>query len=87
MGFHNIFDSLFLTLFSSDVESSKHKTIKAAKNNSNTPYIMHLAGDTGVEIDKSSVLKFIASVLTGTGIDYYDFEILHRTKEQGGSNK
>ena len=76
-----------MTLFSSDVESSRNNIIKAAKNNSNTPYIMHLAGDTGVEIDKSSILKFIASVFTGNGIDYYDFETLHRTKEQGGSNK
>lgn len=80
MGFHNAFDSSFLTLFSSDVESSRIKTIKAAKNNSNTPYTIHLAGEIGVEIDKSSVLKFIANVFTGNGVDYYDFEILHRTK-------
>jgi hypothetical protein len=31
-------------------------------------------------------LEFIANVLLGNDIDHYDFDILDRTNEQGGSD-
>ena len=72
-----------LTVTSSDVESLKVGIIKTSKNKANKPYTILLVGETGV--GKSSVLEFIANVLTGRDIDHCDFDILDRINEQGGS--
>jgi len=70
-------------VFSSDVESLKKGIIKTSKNRANKAYTILLVGETGV--GKSSVLKFIANVLIGDDIDHYNYDILDRTNEQGGS--
>jgi len=75
--YSDTFDVSVLTVFLSDVESLKKGTIK---NKANKPYTTLLVGETGV--GKSSVLKLIANVLTGRGIDHCDFDILDRTNEQ-----
>src|SRR5258706_16209987 len=69
---------------SSDVESLKKGIIKTSKNRANRPYTILLVGETGV--GKSSLLEYIANVLAGNEIDHYNFDILDRTNEQGGSN-
>src|SRR5258706_7700712 len=74
----------FLIIFSSDVESLRKGIIKTSKNGANRPYTILLVGETGV--GKSSVLEFIANVLTGNDTDHYNFDFLDRTNEQGGSN-
>jgi len=48
------------------------------------PYTILLVGETGV--GKSSVLELIANVLAGNDIDHYNFDILDRTNEQGGTD-
>ena len=73
-----------MTIFSSDVESLKKGIIKTSKNRANMPYTILLVGETGV--GKSSVLEFIANVLTGNDIDHFNFNILDHTNEQGGSD-
>ena len=80
----DISDEPVITIFSSDVESLKKGIIKPSKNRANEPYTILLVGETGVE--KSSVLEFIASVLIGNVIDHFNFKILDRTNEQGGSD-
>ena len=67
---------------SSDLESLKEGIIKTSENKANAPYTILLVGETGV--GKSSVLEFIANVLTGKDMDHYDFDILDHTNEQGG---
>ena len=62
----------------------KQGIIKTPKNAANAPYTILLVGETGV--GKSSVMELIANVLTGSDIDHYNFEILDRTNERGGSN-
>src|SRR5258706_14667292 len=69
---------------SSDVESLKKGIIKTSKNRANRPYTILLVGETGV--GKSSLLEYIANVLAGNEIDHYNFDILDRTNEQGGSD-
>ena len=81
--YSDAFDVSVLTVFSSDVASLKKGIIKTSKNKANKPYTIVLVGETGV--GKSSVLEFIANVLTGRDIDHCDFGILDRTNEQGGS--
>ena len=58
--------------------------IKTSKNGANRPYTILLVGETGV--GKSSLLEFIGNVLAGKDIDQYNFDILDRTNEQGGSD-
>ena len=69
----------------SDVESLKRGIIKTSENApyTNAPYTILLLGETGV--GKSLVLEFIANVLRGNDIDYYDFNTLNQTNERGGS--
>jgi predicted ATPase len=69
-------------VFSSDVESLKQGIIKTSKNIVQAPYTIFLVGETGV--GKSSILEFIANVLTGNDIDCYD-DILDHTNEEGES--
>ena len=80
----DISDASVVTIFSSDVESLNKGIIKTSKNRRNMPYTILLVGETGV--GKSSVLEFIANVLMCNDIDHYNFDILDRTNEQGGSN-
>ena len=80
----DISDAPVITTFSSDVESLKKGIIKTSKNRANMPYTILLVGETGV--GKSSVLEFIANVLTGNDIDHFNFNILDRTNERGGSD-
>jgi len=80
----DISDISVLTVFASDAESLKRGIIKTSKNKANKPYTILLVGETGV--GKSSVLELIANVLIGNDIDHYDFNILDRTNEQGGSD-
>ena len=79
MGSHSIFDALFLTLFSSDVESLKKGIIKSSTNKGKTPYTILLVGETGV--GKSSVVELIANALVAHGSDHYDFSILDHNNE------
>src|SRR5258706_814096 len=69
---------------SSDVGSVKEGIIKTSKTRANRPYTILLVGETGV--GKSSLLEYIANVLAGNEIGHYNFDILDRTNEQGGSN-
>ena len=64
---------------SSSVDDLKHGIIKTSKDKAKPPYTVLLVGETGV--GKSSALELIANVLTGKGIDHFDFEILHHTNE------
>ena len=80
----DISDASSITIFSSDVESLKKGVIKTSKNRANMPYTILLVGEIGV--GKSSALEFIANVLTGNDIDHFNFNILDRTNEQGGSD-
>src|SRR5258706_2356437 len=79
----DISDASVKTVSSSDVESLKKGIIKISQNGANRPYTILLVGETGV--GKSSLLEFIANVLAGNDIDHYNFDILDRTNEQGGS--
>ena len=72
------------TVFPSDVESLKQGIIKSSKPKANTPFTILLVGETGA--GKSSVIQFIANVLRGQNVDDYDFDILDRSNEQGGSD-
>ena len=65
------------------MESLKHGIIKTFKNDVQAPYTILRVGETGV--GKSTFLEFIANVLIGNSINQYDFGILGRTNEQGGS--
>jgi hypothetical protein len=69
---------------SSDVESLMNGIIKLSNNKANAPHTILLLGVTGV--GKSSFLEFIANVLSGNNADHYNFKILDRFNEQGGSN-
>ena len=82
--YNTIFGALLLTIISSDIESLKQGIIKTSKDNVQAPYTILLVGDTGV--GKSSFLEFLANVLIGNNIDYYNFRILDRTNEQNGPN-
>ena len=64
------------------MESLRKGVIKALSNRA--PPTILLVGETGV--GKSSVLEFIANVLTGNDIDHYNFNILDHTNERGGSD-
>ena len=66
------------------MESLRKGIIKTSKNRASVPYTILLVGETGV--GKSSVLEFIANVLTGNDIDHFNFNILDRTNERGGSD-
>ena len=79
--FNCVFSVSVLTVLSSDVESLKKGIIKT-KNNQ-TSYTILVVGETGT--GKSSLLEIIANVLIGKNVDYYDFGILARSNEQGGS--
>ena len=84
MGTHNAFDALFLTLFSSDVESLKKGIIKSSTNKAKASYTLLLVGESGA--GKSSVLELIANVLVANGSDHYDFGILdHNNQSQPDS--
>ena len=66
------------------MESLKKGVIKVSKNQVGAPYTILIVGETGV--GKSSVLEFIANVLSGKEMGRYNFEILDRTNEQIGSD-
>ena len=84
MGYDDIPDASFLIVFTSNVASLKQGIIKTLKNEVQAPYTILLVGETGV--GKSAVLEFIANVLIGNSINQYDFKILDRDNEQGGSD-
>ena len=65
------------------MESLKQGIIKTLENKDRAPYTILLVGETGV--GKSSVLELLANTITGKTIDDYDFNILDRSNEQGGS--
>jgi len=67
----------------SDVKSLKQGIIKTSKNNTQAPYTILLVGETGV--GKTAVLEFIANVLAGNSFDRYNFNVLDRRNERGGS--
>ena len=48
-----------------------------------TAYTILLVGETGT--GKSTFLEFLDSVLTGKGVDRYEFKTLDYKNEQGGS--
>ena len=79
MGSHSIFHALFLTLFSSNVESLENGVIKRSTNKGKAPYTILLVGETGV--GKSSVVELIANALLAHGSDHYDFGILDHNNE------
>ena len=54
------------------------------KTSNKDPYTILLIGEAGV--GKSSILEFIANVLTGNDIGRYNFDILDYTNEQSGSD-
>lgn len=66
------------------MESLKKGIIKVSKNQVGAPYTILIVGETGV--GKSSVLEFIANVLSGKEMSHYNFDILDRTNEQVGSD-
>ena len=66
------------------MESLKKGIIKVSNNHVGAPYTILVVGETGV--GKSSVLEFIANVLSGNEMGRYNFEVLDRTNEQIGSN-
>lgn len=66
------------------MESLKKGVIKVSKNQVGAPYTILIVGETGV--GKSSVLEFIANVLSGKEMGRYNFEILDHTNEQIGSD-
>jgi hypothetical protein len=78
--FSSILQSVNSDLFSSDVESLKTGIIKS-NNEAQAPYTILLVGESGV--GKSSVLEFIANVVTGKFNDNYDFDILDFGNETG----
>ena len=84
MGDDGLFVALFLIVWASNVESLKQGIIKTSKNDVHAPYTILLIGETGV--GKSAFLEFIINVLIGNSIDQYNFNILDRTNEQGGSS-
>ena len=57
--------------------------IKTSGNNQ-ASYTILLVGETGT--GKSALLEFIANVLLGKHVDYYDLGILARSNEEGGSS-
>jgi len=79
VGSHSIFDALFLTLFSSNVDSLKKGVIKSSTDKGKAPYTILLVGETGV--GKSSVVELIANALVFHGSDHYDFGILDHNNE------
>ena len=80
MGTHNAFDALFLTLFSSDVESLKKGIIKSSTNKAKASYTLLLVGESGAG------RELIANVLVANGSDHYDFGILdHNNQSQPDS--
>ena len=62
------------------MESLKKGIIKTSANKS---YTILLVGETGV--GKSSIMELIANVLVGNDINIYNFNILDRANERGGS--
>ena len=84
MGNYNTFGARYLTGFPSNVESLAKGIINVSKNQAGPPYTILLVGETGV--GKSSVLEFIASVLSGDEMGRYDLKILDRSNEQVGSD-
>ena len=48
------------------------------------PYTILLIGETGV--GKSSMVELLANVIVGNDVGHYNFDILDRTNELGGSN-
>src|SRR5882757_7662268 len=81
--FNTISNVSVLTIFHSYVELLKHGFIRTSKNKAKAAYNILLVGETGV--GTTSLLKFIANVLLGNDVDYYNFAILDQGNEQGGS--
>ena len=81
--YNNILDAFLLTIFFSNVESLKQGIVKTFKHDVQAPYTILLVGETGV--GKSAFLEFLINVLIGNSIHLYNFKILDRTNEQGGS--
>ena len=79
-----VFMHHILTVFPSDVDSLMQGIIKTQNNMEKTPYNIVLVGETGV--GKSSLLEFIANVLSGNDTDHYDLDILNPTNAQNDSN-
>ena len=73
--FNNIVDITVLTVFPSDRNLLKHGIITAPKNDTGASYTILLMG--GTDVETSSFLEFIANVLVGNDIDYYDDDILN----------
>ncbi|KZV68359.1 hypothetical protein PENSPDRAFT_634475 [Peniophora sp. CONT] len=65
------------------VELLRQGVIKTDKNQLGAPLTILLVGETGV--GKSSFLELIANVLKGNAVLHYDFNILNRANEAGGS--
>ena len=84
MGSEDRFGALHLILWTSNVESLKQGIIKTLKNDAQAPYTILLVGETGV--GKSAFMEFITNVIIGNSIHEYNFKILDRTNEQGGSD-
>jgi septin family protein len=83
VGYDDLFVALLLIVRTSNVESLKQGFIKTSKNEVEAPYTILLVGETGV--GKSAFLEFIINVVIGNTIDHYNFNILNRANEQGGS--
>jgi hypothetical protein len=67
----------------STVEQLKQGIIKTDKSRAGSAYTILLFGEVGV--GKSSALEFIANVMLGNSAFNYDFSILDRENESGGS--
>jgi len=72
-----------LMVFSSNIKSLEQGDIGTSKDKVQAQYNILLVGETGT--GKSSLLEFIVNVLIGKSVDCYDFNILDRSNEQGGS--
>ena len=83
VGFNGIFGASVLTVDSSDVESLRKGIIKTLKHKAQAPYTILLIGETGT--GKSTFVEFLDNVLTGKGVDRYEFKTLDYKNEQGGS--
>ena len=68
---------------SSDVESLRKGIIKTLKHKAQAPYTILLIGETGT--GKSTFVEFLDNILTGKGVDRYEFKTLDYKNEQGGS--
>ncbi len=55
-----------------------------SRHNAQAPYTILLVGETGT--GKSSLLEFVANVITGKDRNRYEFKTLDYSNEQGGSS-